>query len=199
LDEAIRLVAEGMPASEVDRLALAAGFPWEPLATLDDLGFDGWNLRRLLPLLAVGYTGRGTGLGFYNYSKSRRTNNLVAASLLWDARFRLAAGEGVRQVNPELPTEPDAVERLSLRAVNEAMDVEIQSSDDLDSVILRGTGFFKGWGGPTGYLKSRGYSPVLKAMKDLAKVHGPRFLPSPGFMRAAVVGEYMGTSYAAAG
>ena len=65
-DEAVRLVSEGIPVAALDAAVRANGTLNGPLEQLDELGFAAavGGVRRLLPLMAAGFTGRPAGHSF---------------------------------------------------------------------------------------------------------------------------------------
>src|SRR6185369_773003 len=87
LSEAVRLVKDGCPIEEVDRVLTDFGMPVGPLALLDDVGLDvavkaGEVLQAAFPdrmksagdeaLAAAGRLGRKSGGGFYEYRDGKR-------------------------------------------------------------------------------------------------------------------------------
>ncbi|MCH5372740.1 MAG: 3-hydroxyacyl-CoA dehydrogenase NAD-binding domain-containing protein, partial [Planctomycetes bacterium] len=88
LDEAVRMVKEGLSADRVDRSARIFGMPMGPLELLDQVGLHvaadvAGTLTRtgdepsptaelLAEMVARGWTGKGAGAGFYQYRKGRR-------------------------------------------------------------------------------------------------------------------------------
>ena len=89
IDEAVRLVIEGVPGIEVDRAAVRFGMPMGPLELLDQIGVDiaadvsrtfgpfrGGDLgpvpERFAEMKGDGALGKKVGRGFYAYHNDRR-------------------------------------------------------------------------------------------------------------------------------
>src|SRR5262249_11803538 len=95
LNEAGRLVTEGVPVEEVDRVATRFGFPVGPIALMDEIGLDviahaadvmhqafGSRLEPLAGIrhmVEAGRLGRKAGCGFYRYEKGRKAGADPAA------------------------------------------------------------------------------------------------------------------------
>jgi 3-hydroxyacyl-CoA dehydrogenase/enoyl-CoA hydratase/3-hydroxybutyryl-CoA epimerase len=175
LMEAVTLVGEGVPATEIDRAAVAFGMPMGPVLLADTVGLDiclsvarilgshygGAVPGRLEELVAAGHLGRKSGRGFYTYKN------------------------GKPQV-PELPAPaPGNVveQRLILRLVNEAMaclrEGVTPDGDLLDAGVIFGTGFAPFRGGPLHYAREDGPARLEKDLVDLETRFGGRFAPDP--------------------
>ncbi len=88
LDEAVRLVLEGVPGEDVDRAAARFGMPMGPLELLDQVGVDiaadvsktfaafrsdpGPSPERFAEMVKDGALGKKAGRGFYEYRNDRR-------------------------------------------------------------------------------------------------------------------------------
>ena len=83
-DEAVRLVAEGVPIEAIDRAAVRTGFRFGPLESLDEIGFETAHplVPRVGPLLAAGLKGRATGDGFYHRPADDRPRPNVLAQVV---------------------------------------------------------------------------------------------------------------------
>jgi 3-hydroxyacyl-CoA dehydrogenase/enoyl-CoA hydratase/3-hydroxybutyryl-CoA epimerase len=85
----------------------------------------------------------------------------------------------------------DATDRLILAMVNEAVaclaDKVVTDADLLDAGVIFGTGFAPFRGGPINYARERGFDEVVARLEELARQHGARFEPHPGWsaLRAA--------------
>ena len=71
--------------------------------------------------------------------------------------------------------------------VNEAVaclsDGVVTDADLLDAGVIFGTGFAPFRGGPLEYARTRGTDTVVARLEALAKAHGDRFAPHPGWSR----------------
>ena len=177
LMEAVLLESEGVPAPAIDQAALNFGMPMGPLELADTVGLDiclhvgeilgqhfGQEVpARLKKLVEAGKLGRKSGSGFYQW-------------------------QGDKKGSPEKggfnsPGEPEIIDRLMLRLLNEAMaclrEGVVSDADLLDAGIIFGTGFAPFRGGPMHYIQNRGQSTLLTRLVDLKSRFGARFLPDP--------------------
>ncbi|MBD8524803.1 3-hydroxyacyl-CoA dehydrogenase NAD-binding domain-containing protein [Pseudomarimonas arenosa] len=176
--EAMTAYAEGIPGPAIDKAALAFGMPMGPIELADTVGLDvaasvGKILADFLGLpipqglegkLESGKRGRKDGEGFY----------------VWE--------EG-KAKKPELPegyTAPeDLQDRLVLAMLNEAVaclhEGVVADADLLDAGVIFGTGFAPFRGGPIQHIKTVGADKLKARLEQLAKRHGPRFAPRPGW------------------
>lgn len=116
------------------------------------------------PLIAAGKRGRKDGEGFYTYQE----------------------GRPVKPPLPENYVPPvDLEDRLILPLLNEAVaclhERIVDSADELDAGVIFGTGFAPFRGGPIQHIRTVGKDAILKRLGELAKRHGPRFAPRPGW------------------
>jgi 3-hydroxyacyl-CoA dehydrogenase/enoyl-CoA hydratase/3-hydroxybutyryl-CoA epimerase len=191
-DEAVRLVAEGVPVDAIDQAAMKAGFRTGPLETLDEIGLDSVHhlVPRVEPLLAVGLIGRSVGEGFYHTATDDVARpNLAAQLVLWDVRCRERA-EPVVALDQATAAARD---RLAYRAVNEAAaalgDESHAGPNEIDLAIALGANLFRPHGGPLRFADRLGLPRVVGRLHDLAKTFGRRFTPHPELIRRAAVGE----------
>lgn len=202
LDEAARLLAEGAPIDQVDRLMTEFGFPLGPFRLLDEVGLDiGVEISEILqegfgdrmepnPLLAKmaesGRVGKKNGSGFYRYEKDGE--NWRRVDEVDDTAY------GVVDVEPGDSVPDDAADRMVLRMVNEALfaygDDILRTASDGDIGAVFGLGFPPHLGGPFHYVEhQRGIEQTLADLEDLADRFGPRFDPAPALAEAAQTGE----------
>lgn len=176
--EAFRLHNEGVPPRAIDRAATDFGMPMGPIELADQVGLDvcahvgaviAPKLGVELPgdldaMIAAGKRGRKDGEGFYTYPEGKA-------------------------VKPPLPENyvppPDLEDRLILPLLNEAVaclhEGIVESADRLDAGVIFGTGFAPFRGGPIQHIRAEGKDAILERLKSLAKRHGPRFAPRPGW------------------
>lgn len=186
LDEAVRLVEEGVPAEDVDAAMVAFGFPAGPLAQLDDLGLgaaaraskvlaQAFGERFAAPasvvtLIEVGRTGRRSGRGFHLYAGGRRRADPDLRALLGGPPRRLLEARDVQ-------------DRLVFPFLNEAarclQEGVLRSPRDGDLGAIFGLGFPPFLGGPFRYLDHLGARFAVEILERLAARHGERFRPAP--------------------
>ncbi|GIX29737.1 MAG: fatty-acid oxidation protein subunit alpha [Porticoccaceae bacterium] len=177
--EAMLLLEEGLPAASVDRAALDFGMPVGPVELADRVGLDvclavadrlhaafgdavppvpEWLRRKV----ERGETGRKAGRGLY--------------------RWRGERPEKARAPDPP----PGTADRLLLPLLNAAVaclrEGVVADEATLDGAVIFGTGFAPFRGGPLHYARSRGVAEVVAALEALARAHGPRFAPDPGWI-----------------
>ena len=203
LDEAVRLVAEGMSIREIDTLMKRFGMPTGPLALLDQLGLDvAEHVSRLMaqqlgrtdephPVFAAmkqqGWLGEKSGRGFYTHEKRKARVHSAAEALV--RQVMPTAGDSL----PEAARVADARERLVLLMVNEAARLldegRASDGDGLDLAVVFGTGWAPHRGGPLRYADDRGLTDIVRSLDALAARLGPRFAPCEGLRRRAANGE----------
>ncbi len=187
LDEAITMLAEGVPAPMIEQAALQAGYPTGPLALADELSITlVQRIRRQyeaaagdaferLPSHALvdamigehDRPGRAAGRGFYAYAEGRRTK-------LWSGLAELATPAG-----RAVPFE-DLKERLLF---GEALDAQrcltegvLRTEEDANIGSILGIGFPAWTGGVLRYTKQHRDFPGRA--RELAARYGARFAPA---------------------
>lgn len=201
LDEAVRLVCEGLSADDVDRAATRFGMPMGPLELLDAVGLDvaadvsrtlaGHSLdesptpARLSAMVAAGETGRKRGRGFYSYRHDRRTRPVgIANGGQSDAAMPLPrefTGETISGVQQRL------VFAMINAAADSLHDRVVAEPWMVDIGMVLGTGFAPFRGGPFQLIESWGHDAVVDTLEQLNDQCGPRFRPSAYFAGAANV------------
>ncbi len=176
--EALRLYAEGVPGAVLDRAARKFGMPMGPIELADTVGLDvcasvGRELAPFLGLelppgieekLEAGKRGKKDGQGLY----------------VWQD------GKPIKpEVDPDYVAPADVLERMILPMVNEAVaclaDAVVDDADLLDAGVIFGTGFAPFRGGPIAYARSAGAEVLKGRLEKLARQHGERFTPKPGW------------------
>lgn len=195
LNEATRILAEGVSPQDVDRALMQYGYPIGPVTLLDEVGIDVGT--KVAPVLAAafgermqppaagdlvikaGFLGRKTGKGFYLYDgqdKGRRPVNPELHKLL-----------GVTP-GKQLPA-LDIAERCTLLMVNEAVhclaDGILSEPMHGDIGAIFGLGFPPFRGGPFRYVDSMGADQVVSRLQQFAGQHGGRFAPAPMLLEMA--------------
>lgn len=177
MDEAFRLLQEGLTPEAIDKAATDFGMPVGPLELADSVGLDillhvagivGETIRRGLPpglkeLVNEGRLGRKSGQGFYRWENGKPLKN--------------------RERNHTYA--PEAQRRLMLSLVNEAVaclqDRVVADADLVDAGTIFGTGFAPFRGGPLQYARQTGLSSLRQELEQLQRQFGDRFAPSAGW------------------
>ena len=185
LNEAARLLTEGVAIESLDRALVDFGFPVGPLSLLDDIGIDvGYKVSGVLgrafgprmqppaglqKLLDEGSLGKKSGRGFYVHGgRSRRVNDDVYALL---------------GAQPTDQAEAVAIaERCVLQMINEAARClesgVLRCARDGDIGAVFGLGFPPFLGGPFRYADTLGASYLVGRLEHFAELHGERYQPA---------------------
>ncbi len=197
LNEAGRLLAEGVPVETIDRAMVRFGFPVGPVTLLDEVGLDvahkasrvlheafGARLQPtdgLTRMLEDGRLGRKNRRGFYRYEDDKRREVDLAAYEI------IGAG-----ADPDVSRE-DVQARLVFAMLNEAVlaldEGVVRSARDGDVGAVFGMGFPAFRGGPLRYLDELGLSDAVDTLRDLARAYGDRFAPAPRLVAMMRAGE----------
>ena len=171
-------MGEGVRPELVDQAALEFGMPMGPIELIDTVGLDiclsvatilSEHVRTKVPerlhrMVEAGQLGRKTGRGFYSYRNGE-----------------LLKGRLDRTIVPP----PDLADRLILSLLNEVVACRragiVEDDDALDAGIIFGAGFAPFRGGPVHYIRERGVSNLKERLETLARTHGERFAPDPGW------------------
>ncbi|WP_439631611.1 3-hydroxyacyl-CoA dehydrogenase NAD-binding domain-containing protein [Gemmata sp.] len=188
LDEAVRLVLEGVSGEEVDRAAVRFGMPMGPLELLDQIGVDiaadvsktfaaltsdpGPVPARFAEMVAAGALGKKAGRGFYTYDGDRRGKPTEWATPRRARRPEGAAAGELSEVQKRLvyPMINEAAKCLGAGVVAEAWAADL--------AMVLGTGFAPFRGGPLRTADSLGVARVVRELDELRAAHGPRFEPA---------------------
>lgn len=178
LMEAVVMVEEGIPLAIIDRVATDFGMPMGPIELADTVGLDiclkvaenltghfGGEVPGILrDKVEAGRLGKKSGGGFYDFRQGRPV--------------KPKPEKGYRA-----PT--DLQDRLILRMLNEVVaclrEKVVADGDLADAGIIFGTGFAPFRGGPVHYIRERGPQQLEALLKSLARSHGERFEPDPGW------------------
>jgi 3-hydroxyacyl-CoA dehydrogenase/enoyl-CoA hydratase/3-hydroxybutyryl-CoA epimerase len=150
IDQALRLVDEGLAPETLDAAVVAFGMPMGPIELADTVGLDiclavGKELagdhaevpKQLAALVAAGNLGRKSGRGFYAWKDGRAKKGSSGA---------VPADLSVKLMAPYL--------REARAAVTDGV---VADADLADAGLIFGTGFAPFRGGPLNYLKEQGY------------------------------------------
>ncbi len=194
LDEAVRLVCEGMPAAQVDGEAEDFGMMMGPLETLDHVGLDiaadvartmaplgvepSPVPQRLAAMVAQGRLGRKSGTGFYMYRDGHKQGAAPAVDAAAKSMVQAAAPVSVPFGSGKL-NEPQV--RLALAIVNASAqclsDKIVTEPWIIDLAMVLGTGFAPFHGGPLRLADTWGIDRVVAELDRLAERRGARFSP----------------------
>ena len=198
LNEAGRLLEEGVAIDAVDQAMLDWGFPVGPITLLDEVGLDiagksgaifaaafGDRLKpsdAMARVLGSGRLGRKNRKGFYRYDargKRRGVDDSVYALL-----GRTGPGTSVTAVEIQ--------ERLSLAMINEAMrcleERVVRQPRDGDIGAIFGIGFPPFRGGPFRFVDAAGAASIVQRLEMLNARFAGRFAPCAVLARLAASG-----------
>ncbi|WP_328367805.1 3-hydroxyacyl-CoA dehydrogenase NAD-binding domain-containing protein [Micromonospora zamorensis] len=189
IDEAVGMVAEGVPAASVEQAALQAGYPTGPLALADEVSltliqrirrqfeaaseeFLPLPAHRLVDELVDAYDrpGRAAGRGFYSYDEGTR-------GLLWPGLADLATDAGRAVPFTDLQERMLFAEALdALRCLDEGV---LRTETDANIGSIFGIGFPAWTGGVIRYVRQYAGGPAGFAARatELADRYGDRFTP----------------------
>jgi len=176
--EAVRIHEEGVPAEEIDKIALQFGMPMGPLTLADTVGLDicqsvaqilSKDLDVSIPdsltkLVSAGNLGTKTGSGFYQYKAGKKITNKTT-----DSQFDKQAIQ----------------DRMIGRMVNESVaclrEHVVSEKELLDAGVIFGTGFAPFRGGPLNYAQTEGASSYRNKLSSLEQNLGSSFRPDDGW------------------
>jgi 3-hydroxyacyl-CoA dehydrogenase/enoyl-CoA hydratase/3-hydroxybutyryl-CoA epimerase len=179
LVEALTLIGEGTQKESIDEAAKAFGMPIGPVELADQVGLDiclavartlgaagGANVaaipRWFEEMVERGQLGRKSGAGLYAYRNGKP-----------------------QKARPRSHADPEITDRLILPLLNATVaclrEGIVADADTADAGLIFGAGFAPFRGGPLAYARVRGVSHVVARLKELARAHGPRFAPDPGW------------------
>ncbi|GAA2192589.1 3-hydroxyacyl-CoA dehydrogenase NAD-binding domain-containing protein [Micromonospora lupini] len=189
IDEAVGMVAEGVPAASVEQAALQAGYPTGPLALADEVSltliqrirrqFEAASeeylplpAHRLVDELVDAYDrpGRAAGRGFYSYDDGTRGR-------LWTGLADLVTDAGRAVPFTDLQERMLFAEALdALRCLDEGV---LRTETDANIGSIFGIGFPAWTGGVIRYVRQYAGGPAGFAARaaELAEVYGDRFTP----------------------
>jgi len=196
LGEAMVLLEEGYPLSDIDRAMRRFGMPMGPFEVLDEVGLDvarkvAGVLGRAFPdrtppatvlekLVAAGRLGRKSGLGFYRHRGRDRRPDPGLCAFLGLRRGRKSPG-------PEV-----LAERMVLAMINEAArcleEQVVADAGMLDVAMIFGAGFPPFRGGLLRHADALGLAKVEARLTSLGAEKGERFRPAALLKRLAAAG-----------
>ncbi|MGE0314649.1 MAG: 3-hydroxyacyl-CoA dehydrogenase NAD-binding domain-containing protein [Lautropia sp.] len=194
--EAVTMLDEGVVRERIDRVAVGFGLPVGPLELADRVGLDvcvavadglaGSGGRASVPIprwlrsaIDAGHLGRKTGTGLYRWGEDGEP---------------VSGAPGVAEdvaVDADAPAggDADVADRLVLRMLDACADAlhrgVVADADTLDAAMVFGAGFPPFRGGPIRHARAVGVETLESRMVALARRHGPRFEPGPGWTAIA--------------
>jgi len=189
LNEALDLLADGVPVAQIERAAKEFGMPMGPLVLYDVVGLDTavyagrlmWETfpERVVPspilpaLVKAGRLGQKSGRGFFSYeNKKKRPEPDPGLARFVDPYQRTAKSL----------TQDEIAMRLFLPMLLEATRVLaegiVRDPRDVDLGVIFGLGFPPFRGGLLYWADTLGPRQVLEMLKPLADL-GPRMQPTP--------------------
>ncbi|WP_456448645.1 3-hydroxyacyl-CoA dehydrogenase NAD-binding domain-containing protein [Thiolapillus sp.] len=178
LMEAVTLLDEGVPATDIDRAARNFGMPMGPVELADTVGLDiclsvanklsallhGKVPDNLQALVEQEHLGRKTGRGFYEWRKGKPQKD------------KSTAEQNVLEQYSD---------RMIMRLINEAVacwrEGIAADADKVDAGIVFGTGFAPFHGGPLHYAMESGPDRFFSKLQKLEYTYGERFAPDKGW------------------
>jgi 3-hydroxyacyl-CoA dehydrogenase len=196
--QAEKLILEGAPPHQVDKVLTDFGFPMGPFAMSDLAGLDvGWRIRKgrgakspvADRICELGRFGQKTGAGYFRYEKGERAPipDPEVQKIIAD----VAAEQGVvqRQIGDD-----EIRERLLYPMVNEGakiLDEKIAiRASDIDVIWVYGYGWPVYRGGPMFWADSIGLRALRDRMLEYKKQTGDAFwTPAPLLNKLADAGK----------
>lgn len=188
LNEASRLLLEGMDPKQLDQALMKFGFPVGPITLLDEVGIDvgtkvgpvleaAFGERMQSPeaagkMIEHGFLGRKTGKGFYLYG-----NDVKGKPVNEEVYRVMGVTPGKADIDPV-----EAAERCTWMFINEAafclQEGLLQKPMHGDIGAIFGLGFLPFTGGPFRYMDSIGLQASLAKLEGFADKYGKRFEPA---------------------
>lgn len=180
--EAFIAYDEGIKPEEIDAAAEEFGMPMGPIELADQVGLDVAlhvakvlkdDLGKAFPEIPAwferkvqgGNLGKKSGKGIYQYDKKGKPQK-----------------EDVNGLASQ-----DLQDRLILPLINTCVSClsngVVKNEELTDAGMIFGTGFAPFRGGPLNYIKRRGADDIVETLERLARTHGDRFAPDPGWER----------------
>jgi 3-hydroxyacyl-CoA dehydrogenase / enoyl-CoA hydratase / 3-hydroxybutyryl-CoA epimerase len=202
IHEGLELLREGVAPALIENVARQAGMPVGPLAVLDEVSlqlplniirqtqqqdprFERPGSLDVLETMVeqLGRPGRQGGAGFYEYLEGGKKRLWAELAKHFPAARRQPHAEEVR------------MRLLYVQALESARCLEegvVTHSADADLGAVLGWGFPTWTGGTLSLIDTIGPALFVEQCDRLAKLHGPRFLPSPRLREIATHGAEFG-------
>ncbi|MFO7817916.1 MAG: 3-hydroxyacyl-CoA dehydrogenase family protein, partial [Desulfovibrionales bacterium] len=183
--ESERLVLEGAPPTQIDKVIYDFGFPMGPFALADLIGIDvGWDRensagRTLQEVLCeMGRLGQKSGAGYYKYEKGNRSPipDPEVEKIIAD----FAAKHGIKRRDDI--TDQEILERCIYPIINEGAKIIEEKiavrPSDLDVIWVNGYGWPVYRGGPMFYADLIGLDKVLETVQKYHAKFGDEWKPA---------------------
>jgi 3-hydroxyacyl-CoA dehydrogenase/enoyl-CoA hydratase/3-hydroxybutyryl-CoA epimerase len=200
MNEASRVLSEGVAIDAIDEALIEFGFPIGPIALMDEVGIDvgakvGHILHeafgeRLAPvagaerLVQDGRLGKKTSKGFYRYDVKKEGDKRPVDASVYDL---LGVTPGTKV------TGSDVAWRCTLLMINEAVrcfeEGILRSARDGDIGAIFGFGYPPFRGGPFRTVDALGAREVVARLERLQATHGMRFEPAALLKEMAKSGQ----------
>ncbi|HEV2642135.1 MAG TPA: 3-hydroxyacyl-CoA dehydrogenase NAD-binding domain-containing protein, partial [Candidatus Elarobacter sp.] len=188
VNEAGRLLDEGVAIEEIDRALVQFGFPVGPITLIDEVGLDvagkaGQIMHEAFPerftppeslrkVIEAGRYGRKTKKGFYLYDASGRKGEVDPSA------YEIFSAGRERATMPEEEIQHRTVYAMLNEAARCLADGIIHSPRDGDVGAVFGIGFPPFRGGPFRYMDSIGVASLVQQLEDLDIRFPGRFAPA---------------------
>jgi 3-hydroxyacyl-CoA dehydrogenase len=195
--ESEKLMLEGAPLHQMDKVLVDFGFPMGPFAMSDMAGLDvGWRIRKGRGVTSpvadriceLGRFGQKTGAGYFKYESGDRTPkpDPVVERIIADVARE--GGIEQRQISDQ-----EILERLLYPMVNEGAKILDEGiairASDIDVIWVYGYGWPVYRGGPMFWADQIGLKTIRDRMLELQRKSGDEWAPAPLLSRLADQGK----------
>ena len=195
VNEAGKLLDEGVAIDEIDRALVEFGFPVGPITLVDEVGIDvaakagnivadafGERMQPSLSLqhvISAGRLGRKGRKGFYTYDENGKKGGVD------ESVYALLPSGGSRTAVETSEIQERTVYAMLNEAVRCLEDRIIRSPRDGDIGAVFGIGFPPFRGGPFRYIDTVGVGAVVDTLRELDARFRGRYDPAPLLVRMA--------------
>jgi 3-hydroxyacyl-CoA dehydrogenase len=191
-----KVLLQGAPPWEIDRVLTDYGFPMGPFATADLAGLDiGWIAEKSRGqsirdrLCEMGRRGQKSGAGYYNYDPETRARSPEPKVAELIANFAREKGMTQREFSDQ-----EIIERCVLAVINEGAKIVQEGvvirPSDIDVIVVNGYSWPKYRGGPMYHADKMGIPNVVSALQRFAQQDDdPQWQPAELLTRMAAEGR----------